>query len=256
MTCASPCAFSPRLASPSTGVVITGAASGFGYAVAQALAAVGRPLALWDGPTTPVAAAADALRSTFGVPVLGQEVDLCRPHAIKAAAVQTRAALPRIGGIVHAAGIVDTGSLEGADLESWTLGINLNLRPLLVLVQTFLVDLRRQPDSAIVAFASLGIAPGGAENPIYSAAMGGVPALVRALARGLQRDAIRVNAVFPPPAAAGPAAHPGFGAPPDPLAQTARVVRLLLSREAGFISGMEYRVDALDPGPRTQRRIP
>jgi len=36
------------LASPATGVVITGAAPGIGLATAHALAAVGRPVSLWD----------------------------------------------------------------------------------------------------------------------------------------------------------------------------------------------------------------
>ncbi|TAM09154.1 MAG: SDR family oxidoreductase [Nevskiaceae bacterium] len=222
-------AFKPRLSTPATGVVITGAASGFGYAAAQALAAVGRPVALWDSDAARVAAAAEAIHATFGVPAIGLALNLCRPHAIVAAAEQTRTALPGIGAIVHAEGVVDHGALEGADLESWTLGINTNLRPLLVLAQVFLNDLGQQSGSAIVAFSALGCAPGGGGNPIYSAAAGGVPSLVRALAHHLKRDGIRVNAVAArqdPTTAAG-------------MEEAACVVRFLLSYEARGINAQE-----------------
>lgn len=218
-------AFTPRLSTPATGAVITGAASGFGYAVAQALAAAGRPVALWDSDATRVAATAEAIHTTFGVPAIGLALNLCRPHAIVAAARQTRAALPDIGAIVHAAGIVDHGALEGADLESWTLGINTSLRPLLVLAQTFLNDLRQHPGAAIVAFSALGCTPGGGDNPIYSAAAGGIPTLVRALAGHLKRDGIRVNAV---------AARQDAGEE-----ETACVVRFLLSHEARGVNAQE-----------------
>jgi NAD(P)-dependent dehydrogenase (short-subunit alcohol dehydrogenase family) len=40
--------YSLALGSPATGVVITGGASGLGLASARALAAVGRPVSLWD----------------------------------------------------------------------------------------------------------------------------------------------------------------------------------------------------------------
>jgi len=40
--------YTPQLGMPATAVVITGGASGIGLAAAHALAAVGRPVALWD----------------------------------------------------------------------------------------------------------------------------------------------------------------------------------------------------------------
>ena len=38
----------PWLGSPAAGVVVTGGGSGLGLAAARALAAAGRPVALWD----------------------------------------------------------------------------------------------------------------------------------------------------------------------------------------------------------------
>ena len=103
----------PRLGHPSTGVIVTGGASGLGRASAEALAAVGRPIAIWDLDADRCRKVADELRGQYGGVAFGCAVDVRNPARIEAAAAETRRALPSIGGFVHAAGIVDTDSLDG-----------------------------------------------------------------------------------------------------------------------------------------------
>src|SRR5690606_31181848 len=100
--------YTPQLGAPSTGVVITGGASGLGHASACALAAVGRPVALWDLSAERAGERAAAISAEYGVKAIGLGVDVRDPDAIAEAARQTRAALPSIGGIVHCAVTVDT----------------------------------------------------------------------------------------------------------------------------------------------------
>ena len=246
--------FTPRLGRPASGVVVTGGASGIGLASAQALAAVGRPVALWDLKATEAKERAQEIADEFGVITLGVGVDIRGPAAIREAAGTTRGKLSSIGGIVHCAGTVDTGSLEGITPENWTAGIDVHLRAIVLLLQTLLEDLKRHPGSAVVAMASINATLGNALNPIYSAAKGGMLSLVRSLADRLARDGIRINSVSPgqivtPMMQPALNAMPGFfekrillgriGLPEE----IGRMVRFLLSEEASYITAGEFIVD-------------
>lgn len=247
--------YTPQLGAPSTGVVITGGASGLGHASACALAAVGRPVALWDLSAERAGERATAISAEYGVKTIGLGVDVRDPDAIAEAARQTRAALPSIGGIVHCAGTVDTDGFEGITPASWESGINVHLRPVVLLTQAFLEDLKSAPGSAIVAMSSINATLGNAINPIYSAAKGGVLSLVRSMADGLAPYGIRINSVSPgmiltpmmqPSVNALPEGHfekrilmQRLGAPEE----IGRVVRFLLSDEASYITASEIVVD-------------
>ena len=247
--------YSPKLGTPSTGVVITGGASGLGFASACALAAVGRPVALWDLYAERAQERAEALTREYGVKSIGLGVDVRDADAIANAAAETRKALPSIGGIVHCAGTVDTDGFEGITPESWESGINVHLRPIVLLAQTFLEDLKSVPGSAIVATSSINATLGNAINPIYTAAKGGVLSLVRSMADGLAPYGIRINSVSPG-VIRTPMTQPSVSALPDGFyekrillerigapEEIGRVVRFLLSEEASYITASEIVVD-------------
>jgi len=245
----------PALHSPGTAVVVTGGASGIGAASARALAAVGRAVAIWDLNEALAAKTAAAIADLHRVATCAVGIDLRAPGAIAPALARTRAALPPLGGLVHAAGTVDTDSIDGLTPESWDAGINVHLRPLALLVQALLPDLRASEGSAVVAIASINATLGNAVNPIYSAAKGGILSLVRSLADRLARDRVRINSVSPGQirtpmlAAAVASLPPGFfekrillerlGHPEE----VGRVVRFLLSDEASYVTGAEIVVD-------------
>ncbi|MBS0474225.1 MAG: SDR family oxidoreductase [Sphingomonadales bacterium] len=245
----------PDLGSPGTAVVITGGASGLGFATARALAAVGRPVALWDLDATRAADAAARVTAEFGTRAIGLGVDVRDLAAIEAGAQATLAQLPNVGGLVHCAGIVDTDSLDGMTEESWDSGIAVHLRALPFLIKAFLPSLKAQPGSAIVATASINATLGNAVNPIYSAGKGGILSIVRSLADRLGRDGIRINSISPgqiltpmlqPSVDALPQGYfekrillERLGAPEE----IGRAVRFLLSDEASYITAAELVVD-------------
>jgi NAD(P)-dependent dehydrogenase (short-subunit alcohol dehydrogenase family) len=245
----------PALGAPATAVVVTGGASGIGLASARALAAVGRGVALWDIDGGRAEAAAAAIAGEYGTKALGVAIDLTDLDAYPAAIAASRDALGALGGLVHAAGIVDTASLEGITPESWAAGINTHLRPLALLTQQLHGDFAANPGSAVVAITSINATLGNAMNPIYSAAKGGMLSLVRSLADRLARDNIRINSVSPGQIMT-PMMKPavdnlpeGFfekrilleriGAPEE----IGRVVRFLLSNEASYVTAAEIVVD-------------
>jgi NAD(P)-dependent dehydrogenase (short-subunit alcohol dehydrogenase family) len=247
--------FEPRLNSPDTGVIVTGGASGLGRASAEALAAVGRPVSLWDLDAEKTRAVAKEIAATWGVTTQGLSVDVRDPQALERGVASTREALPTIGGLVHAAGIVDTDSLDGLTPESWDNGINIHLRPLALLSKALLPDLAACRGSAIVAFASINATLGNAVNPIYSAAKGGALSLVRSLADRLAQEGIRINSVSPGQIRT-PMMQPSLDAMSDERftqrillerigdpEEIGRVVRFLLSDEASYITAAEIVVD-------------
>lgn len=245
----------PCLSSPATGVIVTGGASGLGRASAHALAAVGRPVAVWDINGDRAAAVADEIRTEYGVASVGIGLDISDPTGYADAIDGSRQALGSVGGLVHAAGIVDTGSLEGVTPENWDQGINIHLRPVALLVQALYPDLKANPGSAVVAFASINATLGNRINPIYSAAKGGVLSLVRSLADRLGDDGIRINSISPGQILT-PMLQPAVDALPKGTfekrillgrmgapAEIGRVVRFLLSDEASYITASEIVVD-------------
>ena len=247
--------FNPRLGSPSTGVILTGGASGLGRASAEALAAVGRPVSLWDLDGAKARAVADEIASSHGVVAHGLAVDVRDPAALDAGVEAARAALPSIGGLVHAAGIVDGDSLDGLTPESFDEGIHVHLRPLALLAKALLPDLASNPGSSIVTFASINATLGNAANPIYSAGKGGALAMMRSLADRLARDGIRINAISPGQIRT-PMMNPTLEALGEERfterilmervgepAEVGRVVRFLLSDEASYVTASEFVVD-------------
>ncbi|MNS91446.1 3-oxoacyl-[acyl-carrier-protein] reductase FabG [compost metagenome] len=197
---------------PASAVVVTGGASGIGEACAAALAAVNRPVAIWDIQEDKARAVAAALAERYDVPTFGLGIDLRAPAGLGDALARTRAALPALGGMVHAAGVVDQSGIDGLTQARWDAVLDVNLRAMALLVQAMLPDLRAQPGAAVVGIASINATLGNALIPAYSASKGGLLSLVRSLADSLGRDGIRINAVSPgqihTPMPTGPPRHP------------------------------------------------
>lgn len=243
--------------SPTTPVVITGGASGIGRACAEALAAVGRPVAVWDLDPTGAAAVAESIATDTGVTTIGLGVDVGDLDQVREAVKQSRASLGTLGGLVHAAGVAGVATLEQLTPEIWTQVLDVNLRAQVFILQAMLEDLKTSPGAAVVGIASINATLGNGLNPAYSASKGGMLAASRALADDLARYGIRINSVSPgqiatPMLLRGLEAAPGqmeafqrhillgrLGQPEE----VAQAVRFLMSNEASYITAAELVVD-------------
>lgn len=241
--------------SPNTGVVVTGAASGIGLACAEALAAAGRPVAIWDLSQEKSAAVAQRISEDHGVVAIGLGVDVSSNQAIAEAVRATRDGLPSIGGLVHAAGVVIQAPLEQVTEDNWDAVLNVNLRALVFLLQAVLPDLRANSGSAVVGIASMNATLGSGLVPAYSASKGGMLSLVKSLADSLAHDGIRINSLSPGAIRTPMLFHGGddsfatvfegralLGRLGEPK-EIGSVVRFLLSDEASYITGTELVVD-------------
>jgi NAD(P)-dependent dehydrogenase (short-subunit alcohol dehydrogenase family) len=242
---------------PTTPVVVTGAASGIGRACARALAAAGRPIAAWDVNGEGAEAAASSIREDFGVATLGRRVDVASSAQIGEAAASARSELGRLGALVHAAGVSGPCPIDEMTEEAWDRVLDVNLRALPLLVRALLDDLRSSEGAAIVGIASIASFIGYVDIVPYCASKAGMLGVVRALALTLAGDGVRVNAVCPgnvdtPMLQARATATPerrlaferltplGRLGEPDDIA---RAVRFLLSDEASYVTGTQLVVD-------------
>ena len=239
---------------PTTGVVITGGASGIGLATAVALAEVARPVAIWDLDAGRVGAALEQLGGADSV--IGCVVDVRDESAIASAVEETRGALGSIGGFVHAAGNVIPEPIGEIDWDHWSAQIDVHLNAFARIVQTTLPDLRRHGGSSIVGISSINGLIGGPTNPAYCAAKAGMLGLTRSLTASLGPFGIRVNAICPgyvetemTRAALQSAAVRERFVDASALKrignseEIGRAVRFLLSDDASFVTGQALAVD-------------
>jgi NAD(P)-dependent dehydrogenase (short-subunit alcohol dehydrogenase family) len=239
---------------PTSGVVITGGASGIGLATAHAVAQVGRPVAIWDLHADRSAAAAEAVASEHGVATVGMAVDVRDTASLADAADEAVAAIGTIGGVVHAAGVPDAVDLPDLTDKTWDPLIEVNLRAYAMVVQAFLTHLRANaPDAAVVGIASIHGIVANPANPAYAASKAGVLGLTRSMALRFAGEGIRVNAICPgfidtPMLPDTPVVRERFadGAPMGRLGRPAEIgttARFLLSTDASFITGTFVVVD-------------
>lgn len=242
---------------PSTPVIVTGGASGIGRACAEALAQMGRPVAIWDLSENKARDAAEVITTTTGVKAVGLGVDVSDLEQIQPAVEQSRGSLGTIGGLVHAAGVAGIATLEQLTPAIWTQVMDINLRAEVFILQALLPDLKTSPGAAVVGIASINATLGNLMNPTYSASKGGMLAVSRALADDLSRHGIRINTVSPGQIAT-PMLLQGIESVPDQLEaferhillgrlgqpeEVGKAVRFLMSDEASYITATELVVD-------------
>jgi NAD(P)-dependent dehydrogenase (short-subunit alcohol dehydrogenase family) len=245
-----------RLGSPSSGVLVTGGASGIGRATALALAEVGRPVALWDVDAVGCRETA-ALCAELGVATHAATVDVADSPALGPALAEAAGALGSIGGFVHAAGVSGAMAVDGIDDALWDATLNINLRAAVMICRHLLAPFREAgPGSAVVLISSIEGLFGSSFLTAYCASKGGVLGVMRSLAQHFAADGFRVNAVCPgavvTPMLAPLLELPGArdrleeGTPLRRLStpdEIARPIRFLLSDEASFVTGTHLTVD-------------
>lgn len=232
-------------------ILVTGAGSGIGQAIARLFATEGARLTLLDLKSEAVA---DLAEASGGVAI---DVDVADEAAVQAAVARGAETMGGLDGVVNAAGIVATTSLADTTLEAWRRMMEVNMTGPFLVCRAALPWLLEAPGASIVNIASAqALRPVGASCS-YAASKAGVLNFTRALAAELA-PGIRANVVCPgivdtPMVAAVRQAAGQTGAvlkasdyPLQRMAQPmeiAAAVRFLISDEASFITGATLAVD-------------
>jgi NAD(P)-dependent dehydrogenase (short-subunit alcohol dehydrogenase family) len=238
-------------------VLITGAASGIGLALAGILAAKAGPragLMLVDRDAAGLNEAAEKLRGT-GARIFTGIGDLADPLEPARVVEQAARDLGGLDGIASNAGIIQSAPLASLEVDDFDRIFAINARPTWLLGKAA-HGLLKQSRGAIVATASLS-----AEHPTpplgaYSASKAALVMLVQQMAVEWGPDGIRCNCVSPGPTltpmTATAYSNPKLkqqreaniplrrlGQPTD----IANAIAFLMSPEGAFISGVNLMVD-------------
>jgi NAD(P)-dependent dehydrogenase (short-subunit alcohol dehydrogenase family) len=178
------------------GAIITGAAMGFGKAIATAYARAGWRVALLDRAEAELQQTADALRAEGGT-VFPIVVDLLDADATMRAANAAIADLGTVDTLVSNAGILRTKSFEDHTLDDWDAILQINLRPAFVLSKVMFPYFKQRGGGVILFVTSLSGIIGFLNESAYCASKHGLEGFMKCLAMEGEPHRIRVNTVTP-----------------------------------------------------------
>lgn len=178
--------------------LVTGAGRGIGKAVAEGLAGAGAAIGVVDIDAQTAGDTASLIVECGGRAVAAR-ADISQAGEITAAARLVREHLGPITILVAAAAIDEAVQIGEMTLEQWERMIEVNLTGTFLTIQAVLPDMVEAGDGRIIAFGSNLAEKGGERLAHYCAAKAGVHGLVRALARELAPQGIRINVVAPGP---------------------------------------------------------
>ncbi len=230
--------------------VVTGAARGFGRAIARRLARAGARVAAWDVIADEGEETARLCRAGGGEAAFFK-ADMGDPASVQAAAKATLDALGTPFAVVNNAGINLRCPAIDHPVEMWTRTLNVNLIGSFLCGQAFARAMIASGRGGVIVNLASGRAIEGAAGSIaYAASKAGIIAMTKTQATEWARHKIRVNAIIPgvsetrQPLEAGGTLEElrarGTGIPlgrvghPDDIAG---MVAFLVSADAAYITG-------------------
>ncbi|MBC7381123.1 MAG: SDR family oxidoreductase [Burkholderiaceae bacterium] len=174
--------------------VITGGATGLGYAIAQRLIASGGSITLWDRDEAGANKAALAL----GNNTQAVAVDVSLQESVAKAVKTTVAHAGRIDALVNSAGITGPNTtVWDYPVDAWRQVIDVNLTGLFICCREVVPVMREANYGRIVNIASVAGKDGNPNASAYSASKAAVMALTKSLGKELASSGVRVNCVTP-----------------------------------------------------------
>jgi 3-oxoacyl-[acyl-carrier protein] reductase len=174
--------------------VVTGGATGLGFAIAQRLMASGGNVTLWDRDQSAVVDA--ALRLGKGASAVA--VDVSDHAGVQRAVQSTLGESPRIDALVNSAGITGPNvKLWEYPVDAWRQVMEVNLNGLFMCCREVVPVMRQHGYGRIVNIASVAGKEGNPNASAYSASKAAVIGLTKSLGKELADTPIRVNCVTP-----------------------------------------------------------
>lgn len=227
--------------------VVTGAARGIGFAIADNLARGGADIVVIDLAQEASDAAAARL-AQHGIKAIGVAANVASADGVKKACEESLKLNGKVDILVNNAGITRDNLLIRMKDEEWDAVLTVNLKSVFLMCREFIRPMMKARYGRIVNIASVVGLIGNPGQSNYAAAKAGMIGLTKTLAREFASRSITVNAVAPgyintemiatvskdvldKMLALVPLER--LGEPED----VARVVRFLASDEAAYLTG-------------------
>jgi 2-dehydro-3-deoxy-L-rhamnonate dehydrogenase (NAD+) len=175
--------------------VVTGGATGIGFAIAQRLVQSGGSVTLWDRDI----ATAKSAALTLGAKANAVQVDVSSHESVQRA---VQATLQQGGGRIDA--LVNSAGITGPNAKVWEYPVNawqevmqVNLNGLFYCCREIAPIMRDAGYGRIVNIASVAGKEGNPNASAYSASKAAVIALTKSLGKELADTGVRVNCVTP-----------------------------------------------------------
>ena len=182
---------------PERVAIVTGAARGIGFAVAERLSRAGARVVVADVDERSALAAVDRLREG-GAEAVEAVADVTRPDEVEAMVERAIALFGGLDILVNNAGITGSDApLSEVTDEDWERVMGLNLTATFYCCRAAISRMRERRAGAVVNVASISGKEGNPNMIPYSVSKAGVICLTKALAKEVVDDGVRVNCVAP-----------------------------------------------------------
>jgi 2-hydroxycyclohexanecarboxyl-CoA dehydrogenase len=178
--------------------LVTGGARGIGRAIALALAADGRAVAVGDLLEAEAADTASEIESSGGR-ALAVHLDVTDSVSVGAAVERVHEGLGPIEVLVNNAGWDELRPFLETDEPFWDRVLEINFKGCLRLTHAVLPELVERGWGRVVNIGSDAGRVGSSLESVYSGAKGGVIAFTKTIAREVARSGVTANAVCPGP---------------------------------------------------------
>jgi 2-hydroxycyclohexanecarboxyl-CoA dehydrogenase len=173
--------------------LVTGGARGIGRAIARALAADGRTVAVGDL----LADGAEETAASIGG--LGVRLDVTDPSSVSAAVDRVAGELGPVAVVVNCAGWDELRPFLETDEDFWTRVVDINFMGMLRVTKAVLPGMVDAGWGRVVNIGSDAGRVGSSLESVYSGAKGGVIAFTKTIAREVARSGVTANTVCPGP---------------------------------------------------------
>jgi 3-hydroxy acid dehydrogenase / malonic semialdehyde reductase len=179
-------------------ILITGATSGFGKAIAERFAKNGYTVCITGRRADRLAATKEQLEKEYGVKVITLQFDVRDNKQVEAAMSQLRTQIDRIDILVNNAGLASgLSTIDEGNLDDWEVMIDTNVKGLLYMTRQVAPMMREQTSGHIINIGSTAGKTVYKNGNVYCATKFAVDALTQATRIDMLPYGIKVTAINP-----------------------------------------------------------